>query len=281
MEADLEFAHMVFQQHSISSGRTSYYSISALFALHRYCSRRPDDSFALHLFGLHKESLGLLESAENLVRKSASVLEAEYEDTEDPLIETLFATANYNLARLRLAQRDVSGAIDLFQDVLGLLTGDDEIVVRLRTRAHVGYGLASFVHKKPYSAIESFEAALEHAGDNLLLKSQITILLAQVMWSIGSEEYRDTAKIQLLQWCVPLHSRRINNANITNLQASLLIPGTSRLLRTLLAWASSPTMKLWSTPPYLSCLICQLISDNNWTPLMMSTTYSPNKVLFK
>lgn len=201
-EAGLRFAHGTFQKHSTSQDPSSHHLISAFFALHNYCSRSPGDAFACHLFGLVNESLEKLELAERLVGKSTSLLEAEYEDTEDPIIERQFALANSNLARLRLARQDLTGATDSFQSVLGLLTGDDDaLTVKLRIHAHLGLGLAKFLSAEIDSALESFQLALDYARDDLLMRSHAIVLLSQAMWTVG-EDSRETAKSQLLQWCV-------------------------------------------------------------------------------
>lgn len=199
-EAYLEFANKTFQQLMPSFGLLTHDLTVAFFALHHYCASRAGDPFALHLFGLVSENLGLLELAETLISKSASVLEAEYEDSEDPLIERCFAIANCNLARIRLALRDVNGATDSFQNVISLLSEDhDNSAIELRIQAHIGYGLAELMHKKSHSELRSLEAAIELAQENSSLRSQAIILLAQAMWSVGSEEYKDVAKTQLLQ----------------------------------------------------------------------------------
>ena len=201
-EAGLRFAYRTFQKRSSSPDPPSHHLISAFFALHSYCSRSPGDAFAYHLFGLVNEILENLELAEGLVEKSTSLLEAEYEDTEDPMIERQFALANSNLARLRLARQDLTGATDSFQNVLDLLTGGDALTVKLRVHAHLGFGLAKFLSGEIGSALESFQLALDCARDDPLMRSHAIVLLSQVMWAIGSEDFRENAKSQLLQWCV-------------------------------------------------------------------------------
>ncbi len=210
-EACLRFAYSTFEKHLISPDplTSSHHLISAFFTLHSYCSRTPEDAFAYHLFGLVNESLEKLELAEGLVGKSTSLLEAEYEDTEDPAIERQFALANSSLARLRLARQDLTGATDSFQNVLGLLTGDDDgFTVKLRVHAHLGFGLARFLSMEIDSALESCQTALDHARDDILLKSHAIILLSQIMWTTCSEDSREIAKSQLLQWCVLLFLRQ-------------------------------------------------------------------------
>lgn len=53
-------------------------------------------------------------------------------------------------------------------------------------------------------ALEMFGAALESAGNNLVVRGHVTVVLAQTMWAVGTEEFRETAKAQLLEWFVPV-----------------------------------------------------------------------------
>ena len=125
-----------------------------------------------------------------------------YEETEDPIIERQFIIANTTLARLRLAVRDFEGALGSFQSALGLLpeeAGGDKV---LKSQCLFGSGLASFKLGALDAAIENFEAALVAAGDDLHMRGHVTVLLAQTLWATGTEEGRDLAKSQLLDWYV-------------------------------------------------------------------------------
>ncbi|KAK2467787.1 hypothetical protein APHAL10511_000082 [Amanita phalloides] len=200
-EADLQFGHSTFQKYlnSPDAPAMSHQLILAFFALRRYCSCR-DDAFAYHLFGLVSECLEKLELAEELLGKSTSLLEAEYEDSEDPTIERQFTMANSNSARLQLSKGDFTNASDSFQNVLGLLTeGDDVTTIKLRVHGHLGYGLAKFMNSELDSAIDSFQTALDYAQGDPLLRGHATILLSQAMWTIGTEDSREMAQSQLLQ----------------------------------------------------------------------------------
>lgn len=176
----------------------------AFFVLDRYCKGRPDDATALHLFGLVCERLGQSTYGVELIGRAISILEAAYEETEDPTIERHFTIANSNMARLRLALQDYQGSLESFESALGLLAEDDnEPKTRiLRTQAQFGSGLANFKLGDLETALGLFEAALESAGDDLVLRGQVTVLLAQTLWALNTEEFRETAKAQLLDWCL-------------------------------------------------------------------------------
>lgn len=168
--------------------------------LNRYCRCRPNEESGLHLLALVCEKLGHLSFAETLVERSLAILETVYEETEDPEVERRYAIANATLGRLKLSQGDIAGSLTSFESVLGLLMEEDGSVDILRVQVHLGFGLAYFMQGDLDLAIRSLEDGLLHAGGNLALRGQITIVLAQVIWSIGTAEYKETAKSRVLEW---------------------------------------------------------------------------------
>jgi superkiller protein 3 len=128
------------------------------------------------------------------------VLEAAYEETEDPVIERQFTIANTTVARLRLAVRDYEGALGSFQSALGLLPEEGEDRV-LQSQCLFGSGLANFKLGALDMAIQNFEEALVAAGDDLQMRGHVTVLLSQTLWATGTQEGQEAAKSQLLDWC--------------------------------------------------------------------------------
>ena len=108
------------------------------------------------------------------------------------------------MARLRLAVRDYENALSSFQTALGLLPEEGEDKV-LRSQCLFGSGLASFKLGALDEALESFEAAVFAAGDDLHMRGHVTVLLAQTLWAIGTEKGREAAKTQLLDWYADFH----------------------------------------------------------------------------
>lgn len=201
-EADIAFSRRELDQYLRAghSHRTSPNDLfPAFFALDRYLKQRPDDACALHMFGLVCERIGHIEHAIERTDHAITVLEAAYEETEDPIIERQYIIANTTMARLRLPMRDYEGALNSYQTALGLLPeeaeGEDRV---LRSQCLFGSGLASFKLGALDAALENFEAALVTAGDDLHMRGHVTVLLAQTMWAIGTEEGREAAKTQLL-----------------------------------------------------------------------------------
>ena len=202
-EADYEFAFRVFKSttNPQSSGNFQDTLLPAFFLLNRYCRCRPNEESSLHLLALVCEKLGHLPFAETLVERSLAILETVYEETEDPEIEKRYAIANATLGRLRLSQGDITGSLASFEGVLGLLSEkEDESVDILRVQLYLGLGLAHFMQGDLESAIGFLEEGLGHAGEDLALRGHITMVLAQVIWSNGTDECKETAKSRVLEW---------------------------------------------------------------------------------
>jgi superkiller protein 3 len=153
---------------------------------------------------LISESLGHREWGVSLITRAIAILELAYEEAEDPEVERRFTMANSNLARLRLSMGDYQGAIESFESALGLLEdATDHSSAVLRVQVHSGLGIANFMLGNLQAALVRFEAALEHASHDLAARSRVSVLYAQILWAIQGDEFRETAKAQLLQWSVP------------------------------------------------------------------------------
>lgn len=176
--------------------------LPAFFVMSRYVQRCPQDPCALHLLGLLCERLGQLEEGVRWISRAIMLLEAAYEESEDPLVERQFTIAHANLARLNLGLGDHTSALESFETVLGLLPEegpDDGAETRiLRVQTLFGTGLAQFRLGDLQSAMTTFQGALNSSGENFLLRNHVTVLLAQCMWAIGTEEFKESAKALLL-----------------------------------------------------------------------------------
>lgn len=202
----------------------------AFFVLDRYCQERPNDESALHLFSLVCERVGHYDLAVELITKAISILEAKYEESEDPAIEKQFTIANTNLGRLRVASGDFEGALESLETALGLIGDDDspESCV-LRTQSYFVTGLSKFKCGDLNGAMESFQLALASAGDDLTMGGHISVLLAQTLWSLGGDEAQESAKSQLLQWYVEDPTLHDGVSNSHPVSALARIPRTWKL----------------------------------------------------
>ncbi|KAL0956081.1 hypothetical protein HGRIS_002250 [Hohenbuehelia grisea] len=209
--ADIQYASQAFQKFCRGSVTRADALLPVFFILDRYLKRKPRDAYALHLHGLICEQLGLTETATELVRAAIAILEAAYEETESAEVERQFAIANSNLARLLMGRRDYDGALQAFESTLGLLQEDDksEETQLLRVHGFFGSGFAHFKLGDHESALSMLETALQHAGDDSLLRGQVNVLLSQVMWGIGTEEMQESAKAGLLE-CITTDAENLN-----------------------------------------------------------------------
>ncbi|KAG7088368.1 hypothetical protein E1B28_012371 [Marasmius oreades] len=202
-EADYLYAFKGFSKQKNDKISTSESLVPAFFVLDRYCKARPNDASALHLFGLVCESIHQPDLAVKWIAKAIALLEESYEEAEDNKVERQFSIAHSNIGRVKLTLRDYDGALESFESALGLLPEDEqeESVTFLRAHCHFGSGIAHFRQQNLEEALNSFEAALETAtGKNVpIVRGEITVLLAQALWAIGTEDTRELAKTKLLE----------------------------------------------------------------------------------
>ncbi|KAF8504124.1 TPR-like protein [Gautieria morchelliformis] len=202
-EADLEFAKRAFERLTNSNiSETPELLLPSFHALDRYCKQRPNDAAALHLFGLICERLNLTSQALELVSRTIVLLEHSYEETEDVGTEEQFAAANGTLGRLRLSTGDFAGAVEAFTSALSLISTDDDTLRTKTLQAHAqfGSGLGNFRLGELEDALGMFESALAQLPSEVVnVRGHVTILLAQTLWALGSDEARETARGQLLE----------------------------------------------------------------------------------
>ncbi|KAF9451265.1 protein prenylyltransferase [Macrolepiota fuliginosa MF-IS2] len=206
-DIDAEYAIRVFYESRTPKRRTETQVdlIPCFFALDRYCSRRPNDASGLHLFALICEKIGHIDLAVSLVSRAIGILEAAYEESENETVERQFTIANTTLGRLLLSTGEYDRSLESFQTVLGLLSGgEDTPIVKetriLRVQAHLGLALGHFMLQNYQSSLNASQEALNIAGDDLTIKGQIMVLFTQTLWALGTEEMREAAKSQLLEY---------------------------------------------------------------------------------
>ena len=190
---------------SSSQQSQSDLGVSAFFALERCLQRRCKDATALHLASLISERLGLASRAVTFAERSAKLLESAYEKSEDAKTARRYAITHSTLGRILLSDGVYDKACESFETVLGLVERvedserSDSEAVRLRSQAHLGSGLAKLLSGEVETAISILETGLEEmTGSSSFVKTQLTVLLAQTMWMLGTEEAHEAAKSVLL-----------------------------------------------------------------------------------
>lgn len=197
------FAKRLFTGASDRGRNTADTLYPAFFVLDRYCKQRPQDASALHLFALVCEAIGQAELAIGSIQSAIAILEAAYEESEDPVIERQYTIAHLNLARLNVSLEDYEAALESFQLALGLLPEqtDAPSTLALLSQAQLGSGLAHFKLGALDEALEQLQAAMTTSVDNPVVRGHVVVILAQTLWAIGSEDGRESAKAQLLERC--------------------------------------------------------------------------------
>lgn len=153
---------------------------------------------------------------------AVSGLEAAYEATESPETERQYIIASISLARARLAAGQYAEAIEGIETAVGLLPdtisngyGKDTEATVLKVQACLIRALADHFSDETEASLEAFEEArtvLEVGststptpeGDTLdprlaHLKTQTTLLLAGVLYSLGGKDQLAEAESQLLE----------------------------------------------------------------------------------
>ncbi|KAF5389426.1 hypothetical protein D9757_004371 [Collybiopsis confluens] len=203
-EADYQYTSRAFIREATSSGSQAMFSPDALlpafFVLDRYTKYRPQDPTAFHLYALVCERIGHMERGVELITRAIALLEALYEQTEDTEIERQFTIAHMNTGRLKLSIQDYEGALESFETTLGLLSEEnDETTVLLRVQSQFGSGIAHFRMGNLEGALGLLETALDSATDNSLLRGEVSVMLSQTLWTMGTSECKDQAKNLLLE----------------------------------------------------------------------------------
>ncbi|KAJ3899280.1 superkiller protein 3 [Lentinula edodes] len=217
-EVDFQYASSIFARtkesgKNRSSSSTTDALLPVYFVLDRYVKSRPNDPTALHLYALVCESVGQLEIGVDLITRAIALLEASYEQTEDTEIERQFTIAHSNIGRLKLSLDDYEGALESLETTLGLLSEEeDETTMLLRVQAQFGSGIAHFRIGNLETAVEFFEKAIGSATNNEFVQGEITVMLAQTLWAIGTSESRDQAKTRLLE-CIAMDPENLTAIN--------------------------------------------------------------------
>ena len=110
MDSDVAFATRLFSHLRSIRDHSLDASHPAFFVLDRYCKQRSQDAYSWHLLGLVCESIRQYDLGVEAIERAITILEAAYEESEDPTIERRYAIAHINVGRLKLSKGDSEGA---------------------------------------------------------------------------------------------------------------------------------------------------------------------------
>lgn len=202
LEADRAAAALIFERYLT----TAWLDIGELhqpaFALRRYVIQRPNDSVAVHLYGMICERLGLVNDAVSAFETATQLLEEEFEATESTAIEIRYSIALANLGRARLAVKAYDTALEAYTNCWELISGSqDSQVLTLRVQVKVGQALAQCWLEDTDACLTLFQEALDEAeGSGVAgLKEEVAVLLARTLWGMGADG-QEMAKTHLMEW---------------------------------------------------------------------------------
>lgn len=148
--------------------------IRASYALQKLTELEPRDPGAFNLFGMVLEKLGLFERACQAYEQA--LLLSPIDGIRANYARAMISAGRYQEAHYHFEQISL-------KDVYNL----------------VGDGIAQFFNGDLVASLTCFQKALSIAQD-LSEKSQTSVHLAQVLFALGTEQHRDLAIQQLLQW---------------------------------------------------------------------------------
>ncbi len=212
LQADYEYAAQVHELFRSPTPPSSATLNAPAFALSCYLAREPKAAAALHLSSLLCERLGEHALAVERIERAASLLEAEYEASEDPQTALKYALAQVNLGRIRLAQEKAEEAIEAFEGAQALLDGaeegeQDQSVPLARTQASIGIALAQHLSGDSAAAVGSLGTALEvisstpdqSAYEIASATSIVMLTQARILHQAGEAESSTEALMSLLE----------------------------------------------------------------------------------
>ncbi|KAJ1975290.1 Superkiller protein 3 [Dimargaris xerosporica] len=209
-ESNWLFASQYFlARHQRSKGHrdnTTEMLTLAVFAMRKYVAQRPTDPCGHNLLGILLEecqqyagAVQSLGTAVELVPTSGKLSLAVADDGLASVPLDCVVAANY--ARLLNAVDDYPAAQQVYQSVIAKLDMDLAVhrdLSRYNVCHFLGLGLAQYFNHDLEASLHTFGQALALAEADVELYQDTSVLLAQVLWALGTPEHCTLAKEQLL-----------------------------------------------------------------------------------
>ncbi|KAJ1676000.1 Superkiller protein 3 [Spiromyces aspiralis] len=166
----------------------------AVFAMRKYLEQFGNDAAANHLLGLLLEANGEHSLAS---RAFEDALEAFGSTGE---VEKRY-TVLYHLTRCYCASGHIDDALRIYTVIDELLTGFAPPRQQQQLYVTLCRGLAYYFANELEASLLEFEKSLNitNSGHELERRGDVAVLLAQVLWTLGTDEHRAMARQQLLQ----------------------------------------------------------------------------------
>ncbi|SCU80651.1 LAFA_0C00430g1_1 [Lachancea sp. 'fantastica'] len=170
---------------------------SVAYGLDEYLKKDPDDKFALQCAILTLERLNHFEAARALSGRLLDILERRFEKMQDDSELFNFAVIKSQMARVHLGSKMYDAAIESADLAQGILSEyDNERAKRSVISNHAVMGLAYLFSDDFDQAVEQFKSILEISSES----KELVIMIAKVLYSIDSEETRDVAFKELVDY---------------------------------------------------------------------------------
>ncbi|CAR21048.1 SKI complex subunit tetratricopeptide repeat protein SKI3 [Lachancea thermotolerans CBS 6340] len=167
------------------------------YGLDDYLKKNPDDKFALQCAILTLERLRNYAAARKLSDRLLDILEKRFEKAQDDSELFHFAIVKSQLARVYLGLKDYETAIESADLSLGILAEhNNEVAEKCITSNHAVMGLASFFLDDFDQTLEHFKVLLDRPGES----KQLVILVAKILYNVESEETREVALKELVDY---------------------------------------------------------------------------------
>lgn len=200
-EADLEYAHLPFEPSLPLYNPPS--KTSALHAISRYNSARPEQPYPHLLQGMLSEDLSSWKQASTLFSAASAWFERAYQCTSSEQAASSFIQAKLGEGRSLCAENDPTSSLSASQAALDPLEDVTEVDPQQASFKILGYlqlGLAHWLNEAAEEAMTSFEAGshLASASGNSPFVARVGVLLARCLANLGGDDGLQEAKTQLL-----------------------------------------------------------------------------------
>ncbi|KAJ1652869.1 Superkiller protein 3 [Dispira simplex] len=189
---------------SLESPTGSSWNTAALFAMHQVVERSTQDPWSLTLLGLLLERHGRYTNAADVLRRALAAVRALPDSTksstsgDEERIRGLSQSILAHLARVLCAAGDYQTSVEMYSTYLAEVNFSGTLDIPTLA-VILGKGLAEYFQQDLGSSLESFELALRLAETHPTWYQETSVLLAQVLWALGTDDHRQLAKQQLLQ----------------------------------------------------------------------------------
>ncbi|WBW75001.1 Ski complex TPR repeat subunit Ski3 [Schizosaccharomyces osmophilus] len=167
---------------------------NAVYAIKRYLSEIPNDAYAKFIRSSLLEHLEEPNDSAQTAHELCQLLEKEYDATESASALEKYVDAKGQLARLCLRLNKFEESSENASVALDLINEEDTGAKQISLGLNLTCGLAAYFLSNLEQALQHFEKSLE-LGE---YHPDVVILVAKVLWALGSETGKQAAREQLL-----------------------------------------------------------------------------------